>query len=159
MTHLHLKLAVDFTKKTLAGHVLLDVHRANNASKLLLDTVDLKITDIKLVSSSGKTALKYTLHKSVPEFGAKLEVDISQATGEKLQVEVHYETTTARALQWLSPEQTDGKKYPFVFSQNEAINARSMVPCQDTPAVKATYTAEVSWVYLFVTVFSNLKTF
>lgn len=147
MTHLHLKLAVDFTKHTLAGHVLLDVHRPTpNASKLLLDTVDLKISGIKLLSSSGgKTSLKYTLHKAVPEFGAKLEVDISPAAGEKLQVEVHYETSaTARALQWLSPEQTDGKKYPFVFSQNEAINARSMVPCQDTPSVKATYTAEVS---------------
>lgn len=116
-----------------------------NATKLLLDTVDLKIFEVKLVTGAKVTSLNFTLHKAVPEFGAKLEVDISKTGGNEIQLEVHYETVpTARALQWLTPEQTDGKKYPFMFSQNEAINARSMIPCQDTPSVKATYTAEVS---------------
>ena len=59
-------------------------------------------------------------------------------------VRIDYATNSrASALQWLTPEETLGKKYPYMFSQCHAIHARSVVPCQDTPAVKFTYDATV----------------
>src|SRR6266498_2293259 len=49
----------------------------------------------------------------------------------------------ARALQWMNASQTAGGNYPFLFSQCQASNARSIFPCQDTPSVRFTYSAEV----------------
>jgi aminopeptidase N len=50
-------------------------------------------------------------------------------TGKVFRVE--YETTEAcSAAQWLTPEQTVGKKFAYLFTQCQAIHARSLVPCQ-----------------------------
>lgn len=39
--------------------------------------------------------------------------------------------------------QTESKKTPFLYSQAQAIHARSMLPCMDSPSRKITYTAKV----------------
>jgi leukotriene-A4 hydrolase len=61
-------------------------------------------------------------------------------------IEIFYSTSKANctALQWLPKEQTADRQYPYMFSQCQAIHARSLYPCQDTPGVKSTYTARVT---------------
>lgn len=41
----------------------------------------------------------------------------------------------------MAPEQTAGKRKPFVYTQGQAVLNRSFFPCFDTPAVKCTYSA------------------
>lgn len=80
----------------------------------------------------------------VPDIGSKLTIDLPTKTDGEIVLVIHYKTaSTASGLQWLSAKQTSGKKHPFVFSQCQAIHARSIVPCQDTPSVKFTYNAIV----------------
>ncbi|CAN0374031.1 unnamed protein product, partial [Discosporangium mesarthrocarpum] len=61
------------------------------------------------------------------------------------QVRVGYSTSPqASAIQWLPPSQTHSGKRPYLFTQCQAIHARSLLPCQDCPAIKITYNAKVT---------------
>jgi aminopeptidase N len=94
------------------------------------------------VTDGGGATLEWSLGPKHEAFGSPLAVTVGTATD---QVCVSYTTNVgAPALQWLKPAMTAGKKSPFVFTQCQAIHARSLVPCQDTPQVKQTYDATVT---------------
>ena len=59
-------------------------------------------------------------------------------------VSLSYRTSpNATALQWLEPAQTANGNHPLLFTQSQAILARTWVPLQDSPAVRFTYEAQV----------------
>ena len=73
--------------------------------------------------------------------GQKLIVDITPNTDV---VRIYYRTTEkSDALQWLTKEQTADKTHPFLFTQSQAILARTWIPCQDSPGIRFTYNARV----------------
>jgi leukotriene A-4 hydrolase/aminopeptidase len=79
-------------------------------------------------------------------FGSALNVTLptSYKKDKQLDLIVEYETTSeCGALQWLEPSQTVGKQYPYLFTQCQAIHARSLLPVQDSPSIKLTYSASI----------------
>ncbi|KAF9175868.1 Leukotriene A-4 hydrolase [Mortierella sp. AD011] len=142
--HIHLNLAVDFIAKALTGSAELDIEAiADNVSKVVLDT---SFIDIRSVSVGG-AALKHSLEKRHEKFGSALTIELGQtlAKGGKAKIVIEYATTQeCTACQWLEPSQTVGKKHPYLFTQCQAIHARSLVPCQDSPSIKLTYSANIN---------------
>ncbi|XP_052781053.1 leukotriene A-4 hydrolase-like [Mya arenaria] len=140
--HIHLDLTVCFAKHTLSGSVQLKLKRVKpEAEFVVLDTRGITVTSVVDLESAEK--IQYTLAEKVAVFGSKLTIRLTNRKPEHT-IEITYETSReCSALQWLRPEQTAGKRQPFLFSQCEAIHCRSMVPCQDTPSVKAPYTAKI----------------
>jgi leukotriene-A4 hydrolase len=137
--HLALDIDVDFNKKQLVGKATLQIDNKTKAKELRLDTRDLTIEKVTL--DKNETETKFTLGDYVQYMGRPLMVEIMPETKE---VNVYYKTSPeAAALQWLGPTQTAGGEKPFLFTQSQAILARSWVPCQDTPAVRMTYQARV----------------
>ncbi len=136
--HLDLNLIVDFEKKILSGSATLDIELKNNATQIILDTRDLNIE--KVVLDDGSEA-KFELGDEVKYLGRPLTINLKQ---EASKLTVFYSSSPdADALQWLSPAQTAGKKYPFLFTQSQAILARTWVPIQDSPGIRFTYSATV----------------
>ena len=138
VTHLDLDLTADFDAKRLKGSVTLTFDKlAADASELVLDTRDL---NIQSVSANGES-LAFTLDEVDPELGAALRIQVPEGIN---QVTVSYQTSPqASGVQWLTPAQTAGKQHPFLFTQAQAVHARSFIPLQDSPQVRVTYTAKI----------------
>ena len=140
--HVDLDWDVLFDQKVLKGTATLTIERTSQSEPLVLDTRDLKIERVE--TSTGGTTFApgtFKVGDSDKVLGAPLTIPLPAGAN---RVRIHYSTSPgASGLQWLAPAQTAGKKDPFVFTQSQAIHARSWIPLQDTPSVRVTYTARV----------------
>ncbi|WP_449284136.1 M1 family metallopeptidase [Luteimonas qiangzhengi] len=138
-----LDLALDFDSRTLAGTATYTLEwKDGSATELALDTRTLTIEQVEAEAGSSWNALEFTLDDEDPVFGSRL---IVQTPGQPERVRVTYRTAPeASGLQWLEPSMTEGGELPFMFSQSQAIHARSWVPLQDTPSVRYTYSARIT---------------
>ncbi|XP_014474504.1 PREDICTED: leukotriene A-4 hydrolase [Dinoponera quadriceps] len=150
VTHTYLELDVNFERKVLTGKATLDVEIKGDTIELILD--NRKLVILNITNAVDGSQLQYDIGEDV-EFGSKLTIQLLLVTttlavgnnNKKYKIEIKYETSPdATALQWLTAEQTAGGVHPYLFSQCQAIHARSMFPCQDTPFVKSTYSAKIS---------------
>lgn len=139
VTHLNWKANVNFDTKKISATATWDIETTPDADIILLDTKGLTIQKVTLDSIRPT---EFRLADEDPILGRSLAILIKQGTKK---ISIQYETDpSAEALQWLNPQQTAGKKFPFLFTQSQAILARSWVPCQDSPGIKFTYSAEVT---------------
>jgi len=154
VTHMDWTIDVDFDAKILHGIVTYTLKynttTSNNASSILqLDTSNLNISKVVSVNKdAAEEELSYELRENNKQqhLGSQLCITLlSTEEEDKREVRIYYKTTPqSSAIQFLDAAQTAGKKHPYLFTQCQAIHARSLLPCQDRPGVKATYTARVT---------------
>ncbi|ETN83219.1 peptidase family M1 [Necator americanus] len=169
VTHTVIKWEVHFQLKMLIGQVTLTCSMLRKTDKIVSQVrilLDVRELSIRSVTVNG-TVVDYRIAPNVYTFfGSKMTIYLPiefQEEGRELLVAkfVHlarflnsiqyfrsviviYSTSPdATALQWMKKEQTADKTAPYLFSQCQAIHARSVVPCMDTPSVKSTYEAQV----------------
>ncbi|MCJ1429233.1 hypothetical protein MMC29_007146 [Sticta canariensis] len=148
--HTTANFTIDFKKKNLVGNILLKLKPVTRTERreVFLDTNHLDIHDVQVDGYSSKwdllsatglygRALKISLDEGVERTGS-FEINVSNWVFFTIDIKLQT-TKDSTALQWLTPAQTSNKKHPFMFSQCQAIHARTIFPCQDTPDVKSTY--------------------
>lgn len=137
--HLNLNLKADFEKKILSGFAEFDIEN-NQANQIIFDTRNLNIEKVTLGEEETPTTFKIGTEKEF--LGKPLEVEITSSTKK---VRIYYSTNPdAAAVDWLNPQQTAGKRHPFLFTQGQAILTRTWIPCQDSPGIRITYNATIS---------------
>jgi aminopeptidase N len=141
-THIDLDFTVDFERRVLIGEARLHLERQNEANNpLVLDTRDLAIESVRAGRDDVFADVSFSMGKNSDDLGAPLIVEMP---ADATTVVIRYETAPdALALQWLEPQQTAGKRHPFLYTQAQSIHARSFIPLQDTPGVRITYDATV----------------
>jgi aminopeptidase N len=141
VTHLNWKAAVDFGTKTLTATAKYSIDNIKGVDTIYLDVRNLTIN--KVSRNDSEDDLKFTVHKKEAFLGDQLAIPITTST-ETIKIDYVADAEGADALQFLDPIQTAGKKQPFLFTQSQAILARTWLPCQDSPGIRFTYEAEVT---------------
>ncbi|MBK8226211.1 MAG: M1 family metallopeptidase [Flavobacteriales bacterium] len=137
ITHLSLDLEVDMEAEQVSGTARYDIAMAKDAERIVFDTDGL---DIERVTLDDGEETAYSLGDT-SFLGRALTVTLAPGTRS---VTIAYRTGPgARALQWLKPQQTSGKRHPFLFTQGQAILTRTWIPIQDSPGIRFTYEASM----------------
>ena len=137
VTALHWDANVDFETEVISATAQWTLQEGHGDSVIF----DAKNLDISAVLVDGDISADWTLDGNDELLGSALIIPLKLAAK---QVSISYKTNpTAEALQWYPASLTQGKRQPFLFTQSQAILARTWIPCQDRPGVRFTYTAKV----------------
>jgi leukotriene-A4 hydrolase len=154
-THFELSLEVDFVSQQLQGGIALELQRLDfGATQVVLDTKDLSILDVTELTSDivGATekpepiwiSRPFHLGRADPILGRPLIIDLPASRQQTLVLRIDYATAPqARGLHWSGPTAGTPQQLPFLYTLSAPINARSWIPLQDTPRVRATYSAHI----------------
>ncbi|KAJ8146730.1 hypothetical protein OY671_000226 [Metschnikowia pulcherrima] len=134
-----LSFKVDFDKKSVSGTVVYRLENEDGATKATLDTSHLIVSAARV----NGAAAKFEFDEKSQFLGTPLSVALDGTKSIELQLDFAT-TKDCTALQFLEKEATDGKTSPYLFSQCQAIHARSLFPCFDTPSVKTQYEFEAT---------------
>ncbi|MCH2197781.1 MAG: M1 family metallopeptidase [Flavobacteriales bacterium] len=132
VTHLDWDASVDFETRVISGTAHYDIKREGDASSIIFDIRELTIDSV-MTDDGGK--VEFEIGPEEDFLGQPLHIPITENT---TRVSISYKSApNAAALLWV-----EGEK-PFLFTQSQAILARTWIPCQDSPGIRFTYNAKV----------------
>ncbi|XP_077214457.1 leucine aminopeptidase-like [Tasmannia lanceolata] len=138
-THISLSLYFNFPSSTIHSSALLTLPNPHSGP-ISLDARSLAISSV--LDPQTLTPLPFSLSPNPdPIKGQNLTITLSNQSSFLITFST---SPSSSALQWLSPPQTFNKTLPFVYTQCHSIHARSVFPCQDTPAARICYSARLN---------------
>jgi aminopeptidase N len=133
VNHLNWTATVDFGTRTINGIASYSIEQFEGAKEIVFDINKLTIHK---VSTNDGGDVAFEIGPEAEFLGQPLMIPITAQT-EKVVIE--YTTSPdAEALLWVEGET------PFLFTQSQAILARTWIPCQDSPGIRFTYDADVT---------------
>ena len=159
---LDIDVSLDFEKKQMLGKMDIKYEILNpEISRIILDLKGPEITSVEFIQKDedGEDLNSITLNYEIylenefkDSLGTPLIIYLDNIKknneseykkiieSKSLMIRIKFITTEkCTGIQFLTKEQTYTKKYPFMFTQCEAIQCRSLFPVQDSPSVKSTY--------------------
>lgn len=136
-TNLEINFDIDFKEKIIHGKIKTYFTALEDGEVIVLDSKALKIDSI--IDSDTGEEMEYILdyQYELASHGVPLKIYKEYSKGDNISLLISCSTTeNGTSVQWLTPEQTMGKKYPYMFTQGESILVRELFPTQDTPSVK-----------------------
>ncbi|NJC04644.1 aminopeptidase N [Sphingomonas kaistensis] len=152
VTHVDLDLRFDFAARAVAGTATLDIDRRPTAREIILDSDGYQVSAVTDAATGAPLAFAFGAAQNA--IGRPLTIQLAPGTRK---IRIAYTARDAAALQWLTPEQTAGKRQPFLFSQGQAILNRSWIPTQDSPGIRQTWAARITVPMGLTAVMSGLK--
>ncbi|KAI0519243.1 hypothetical protein KFK09_006685 [Dendrobium nobile] len=138
-THIALNLFLDFSSSTIIGSALISLPTSYSGN-LTLDSRAISISSV--IDPDSLSTLPFAISSSAdPIKGSPITITLSSHSSVLI---VFSTSPSSSALQWLSPAQTSSGSHPFVYTQCQSIHARSVFPCQDTPAARIRYSARIN---------------
>jgi aminopeptidase N len=131
VTHLNWSASVNFEDRIIRATAIYDIATSETAERILLDCVDLTI---EAVAVDGKP-VDWSMGPEQDFIGQPLSIPV-QPSSKRISIQ-YSSAPSAGALLWVEGEQ------PFLFTQSQAILARTWIPCQDSPGIRFTYEAHV----------------
>lgn len=129
--HLDWSATVDFESRIISATASYDINTSNTADEIIFDIREL---DIESITVDGVKSI-FTIGEEQEFIGSPLKISI---TPDAKKVSISYKTQPgADAFLWVEGEN------PFLFTQSQAILARTWIPCQDSPGIRFTYNASV----------------
>ena len=131
VTHLNWNASVNFDDRIIRATAIYDIDVRESAERIILDCVDLTIESVTV----DGTIVEWSIGPEQPFIGQPLSIPIN---GKSKRISIQYASDPAAgALLWVEGDQ------PFLFTQSQAILARTWIPCQDSPGIRFTYEAHV----------------
>ena len=124
----------NFEKKIVEGDLNYTFLPIVNGSQIILDSLNLEI--ISITNEDG-FSIEYEFGEKDKSLGLPLNITYEYKQNQNFTINIKYSTKTeGKSAQFLTKEQTIGRKYPYFFTMSEMIIGRQLLPSQDTPAVK-----------------------